>query len=98
MTQAKHTPTPWVADFHGHIMAHGGTTNVASTWTTADDNYPDGRPYRANAAFICKAANMHHELIGLLIGLEASLSLDQGHFPAELAAIRAVIAKATVEQ
>jgi hypothetical protein len=54
-TASSHTPGPWVADSHGHILAHGGTTNVASTWTTPDGNYPEGRPYKANARLLAAA-------------------------------------------
>jgi len=53
----KATPGQWHADVYGHIMALGGTTNVASTWTTPDSNYPKGRPWKENAALIAQLRN-----------------------------------------
>jgi len=62
MEKAEHTPLPWHKDIHGHIGDSKGT-NIASTWTTPDENNPNGRPYKANAAFIVTACNAHYKLL-----------------------------------
>jgi hypothetical protein len=65
MAIAQHTPLPWHKDIHGHIGDSKGT-NIASTWTTPDDNCPEGRPATANAAFIVRACNAHYDLLEAL--------------------------------
>jgi hypothetical protein len=87
--ETKHTPGPWHADIHGHIMAMRGTTNVASTWTTSDKNYPEGRPYRANAKLIAAAPDMLNALKVVL----ASRRLEE--WDTATAVVLAAIEKAT---
>lgn len=77
MSEAKHSPLPWLpcelsaGEMWGVTSDMGGPGRTFITVTMLDWVAPDVASNQANAEFICRAVNNHEAMLAMLKELEA---------------------------